>query len=449
MPVVIPPFSNVPAPNDDVKSAWAQQLTQYAVDHVNDTNDAHDASAISFVPTGTIAATTVQAAIVEVSAEVSAGIIDHGLLLGLGDDDHPQYAKATDLALHISDEADAHDASAISFTPVGTIAATDVQAAIAELLSEGGAGGSAPGGSSRQVQFNNGDDLGGATKVEITTDGNLMLVGNTGFPVGAAGRTKVVDVAIGNRVLPFMIHEHGRPALVPPGGWVHGAVAPLITSPVAASLNPVGLPAPTVAGTLTAATIGVTGANAAATRKVELRVNTPATNAVVSVHSQIELFGVVQGGFIGSMRWAPALPQPSTSRAFCGFNNAGGSPTDVNPSSLVSQFGMGWDAGDTNVQVMHNDTSGVATKVDLGSGFPKAAESLYELIVYVPWGVAEINWMVINHQIGAMATGVTGVITTNMPDDGNTLGPRTWMSVGGTSSAIGMTLFGWDFWTAF
>jgi len=32
MPVTIPPFSNVPAPGDDVKSAWAQQLTQYAVD---------------------------------------------------------------------------------------------------------------------------------------------------------------------------------------------------------------------------------------------------------------------------------------------------------------------------------------------------------------------------------------------------------------------------------
>lgn len=40
---------------------------------------------------------------------------------------------ATNLTNHINDTTDAHDASAISFTPAGTIAATDVQAAIEEL----------------------------------------------------------------------------------------------------------------------------------------------------------------------------------------------------------------------------------------------------------------------------------------------------------------------------
>jgi hypothetical protein len=40
---------------------------------------------------------------------------------------------AGDLAAHIADGTDAHDASAISFAPAGTIAATDTQAAIEEL----------------------------------------------------------------------------------------------------------------------------------------------------------------------------------------------------------------------------------------------------------------------------------------------------------------------------
>lgn len=44
---------------------------------------------------------------------------------------------------HVNDTSDAHDASAISFSPTGTIAATDVQAAIAEVASEA-SGGSAP-----------------------------------------------------------------------------------------------------------------------------------------------------------------------------------------------------------------------------------------------------------------------------------------------------------------
>src|SRR5204863_5118002 len=37
------------------------------------------------------------------------------------------------LNAHLIDAVDAHDASAISFTPAGTIAATDVQGALAEV----------------------------------------------------------------------------------------------------------------------------------------------------------------------------------------------------------------------------------------------------------------------------------------------------------------------------
>ena len=44
-----------------------------------------------------------------------------------------------DLSAHLADAADSHDASAVSFVPTGTIAATDVQAAIAEVAAEAGA----------------------------------------------------------------------------------------------------------------------------------------------------------------------------------------------------------------------------------------------------------------------------------------------------------------------
>jgi hypothetical protein len=55
--------------------------------------------------------------------------IDHTGLTGAGS------------STHEADATDAHDASAISFSPAGTIAATDVQAAIEEVAAEAGAGG--------------------------------------------------------------------------------------------------------------------------------------------------------------------------------------------------------------------------------------------------------------------------------------------------------------------
>lgn len=45
------------------------------------------------------------------------------------------------LSAHTSDTTDAHDATAISFAPAGTIAATNVQAAIEEVATEAGGGG--------------------------------------------------------------------------------------------------------------------------------------------------------------------------------------------------------------------------------------------------------------------------------------------------------------------
>jgi hypothetical protein len=77
--------------------------------HLNDTTDAHDASAISNVPAGSIVATDAQAAINELDGDIQG---------------------------HINDATDAHDASAISNAPAGNLAATDVQGALNELQSD-------------------------------------------------------------------------------------------------------------------------------------------------------------------------------------------------------------------------------------------------------------------------------------------------------------------------
>lgn len=86
--------------------------------HLNDASDAHDASAVSSVPAGNLAATDVQSALNELQSDIDT--------------------RATTTALndHINDASDAHDASAVSSVPSGNLAATDVQAALNELQSD-------------------------------------------------------------------------------------------------------------------------------------------------------------------------------------------------------------------------------------------------------------------------------------------------------------------------
>lgn len=86
--------------------------------HLNDTTDAHDASAISNVPSGNLAATDVQGALDELQSDVDTRALD------------------SSLTSHITDTVDAHDASAISNIPSGNLAATDVQGALNELQTD-------------------------------------------------------------------------------------------------------------------------------------------------------------------------------------------------------------------------------------------------------------------------------------------------------------------------
>lgn len=148
--------------------------------HTGDTSAAHPASAIEFTPNGSIAATDVQAAIQEVRDEAGGGgaptTVDY--LVGTADgglsneivvgttpggelggtwasptvdathsgSSHAAVQAAAEataaaaLSAHTGDTVDAHDASAISFVPNGSIAATDVQAAIQEVRDEASGG---------------------------------------------------------------------------------------------------------------------------------------------------------------------------------------------------------------------------------------------------------------------------------------------------------------------
>ena len=89
-------------------------------EHVDNPTDAHDASAVSLVPPTDYDATDVQAFADEISGSLDGRF-------GYVEERIEEHEEAT---------SNAHAASAIMFQPTGTIAADNVQAAIAEVASE-------------------------------------------------------------------------------------------------------------------------------------------------------------------------------------------------------------------------------------------------------------------------------------------------------------------------
>jgi hypothetical protein len=306
------------------------------------------------------------------------------------------------------------------------------------------ASGGAPGGSTTQMQFNNAGTFAGAS--EVLVENNQLRLATAGSVVApAASGVKLVGRADAGRVLPAMLSQDGivrefQTSLARASILVWKAV------PGSTTVSAFGSAAPSSTGTITSVGIS-TSSMIGYMPRVEYLVTTPATNAVAGFRGTVALVGVGapaagMGGFHAVGRWGPAIGvATATHRSFTGMANATSVPTDVEPSNLVNCVGMGWDAADANVQIMHNDGAGSCTKIDLGASFPVPTtdrSALYEVALFSPRGTTQsVDWMVTDAISGATAS---GTITTNLPSTSTLLAPRGWVSAGGTSSAIGYAL---------
>jgi hypothetical protein len=201
-----------------------------------------------------------------------------------------------------------------------------------------------------------------------------------------------------------------------------------------------GINAVTAIGTATAAGLATTNVYTWV-HGVEYLVTAASATAIAGVRYGQAVCGrgnaAGRGGFFLIFRWGPATGvATATHRAFCGLNVVG-TPTDVEPSSRVNILGMGWDAADSNIQFMHNDGSGTATKIDLGATFPVPTSDrskIYEIAMFCPPNGSTVSYQVTD--IGTEDT-TSGSVTTDMPSATALLAPLLACSVGGTSSVVG------------
>ena len=287
--------------------------------------------------------------------------------------------------------------------------------------------------------------------VVTLSDAGALTVPNSALPSAPAS---------GNVTI-FALDRNGKslPAFIDPEGFMTTVQADLGEFNVARFMPE--------ANTTTAADAGVpltnTGTFAAAAiattnfftmkRRLLCQVTVAATTAVAGVRGSQNAVRIgrtagAPGGFSSRIVWGPSTGvSTATTRAFCGFR-ATAAPTDVNPSSLLNLVGMGWDSGDTNVQMMTNDGAGTATKTDLGASFPRPNTdntTVYELQLYSPNSTTQsVNWRVIRYDTTGktIAAEATGTITTDLPANTVLMAPHVWMSVGGTSSVIGVACMG-------
>lgn len=281
------------------------------------------------------------------------------------------------------------------------------------------------------------------TDATITTG---QLVVPTSSPTASAADTyKLFARSVGGRIMPAFVGPSALDSVLQPHIG-RNKIAHVSAAGNSTTITNVGTAALTATGTATAANVATTNVYTRM-RILESLVTTASTSAVAGFHQpavQYTLGGTSQfAGFHLVARFGPSTGvTTSTRRLFAGLSSSTSAPTDVNPSSLTNIIGVGYDAADTNMQIMHNDASGTATKIDLGASFPRPSADrtkMYELALFSPPnGGSEVDYMVTDLGTGAVASGT--ISSADVPATTTFLGFRCYSSVGGTSSVTGIAL---------
>lgn len=399
--------------------------------------------------TGSFAATIANDAVTNAkAADMATATIKGRATAGTGDPEDLTGAQATALL-------DEFTSGAKGLVPASGGGTTNFLRADGTFAAPPGGGGGSPGGSSGELQYNSAGAFAGAADVEIE-GGQLRLPAIPTPSAPASGGVKLYGTgAFGPERLGF-IGPDGKVRLLQNdlGEFSVSRFQPAVALNSLVGENSLNLVA---LGTGTAANPAITRLHTMKPR-LDVLVTTASTTAIAGVRPAAAAGRPVRvgcdanapGGFLARFMWAPATGVANaTHRAFCGLDGTTNVPTDVENSSLVTGIvGMGWDTADTNIQIMHNDLSGAATKIDLGASFPVPSADrgeVYELQLYSPNSLTQsVSYRVIRYDTtdNTIAAEAAGTITTNLPPVTTLLGAHVRMSVGGTSSVVGIACMG-------
>jgi hypothetical protein len=196
----------------------------------------------------------------------------------------------------------------------------------------------------------------------------------------------------------------------------------------------------TLQGTATAVAVSNTSIQTKKTR-LKIGVSTPALNGICGYRST-SAFNIIGTGWKFCVGFGVSDTGFNTNaRQFYGMTATTASlglSSTVTVESLLNIIGIGSDASDTNLQVFHNDGSGTATKIDLGSNFPAnrtsgaVATDFFVFEMYNPF-----DSMNVYYKVTSLENNVTveGTITTNLPSDTTPITMQACRTSGASSNA--------------
>ncbi len=142
------------------------------------------------------------------------------------------------------------------------------------------------------------------------------------------------------------------------------------------------------------------------------------------------------GGFFYTCRFA-INSTTANQRLFVGLDDrTAATSTTQNPSAITNMVGVGWDSADSNLQIMGNDATGTATKIDAGANFPaNNTTAVYEFVMFAPPNGSSVGYRLTRLDTGDETSGsITN--STDLPANTTFLTHHEYMNNGGTAASV-------------
>lgn len=203
------------------------------------------------------------------------------------------------------------------------------------------------------------------------------------------------------------------------------------------SFNYIGMGAATIVGTVTHPVLTSTYLRTQIRRFTITSTNT--ANSVASIRQTVASIwrGLAPhiGGFFFSCRFAVSSTTAGQRLAVGILAQTTGILTTIAPSQLTDCVILGYDATDTNMQIMYNDSTGVCDKINLGSAFPvNDPTAVYELILCCPANGDSIHYRVTNLVSEATISGE--ILEGNLPSKATFLTWNAYLNNNGLAESV-------------
>jgi len=273
---------------------------------------------------------------------------------------------------------------------------------------------------------------------ELSGTFDSLPLNNTTDPSAPTGGIILYSKSVAGRSLPKFMPPSGLDNVLQPA--IFGNRMAIASPGSATALSYFGMGAFTAVGTVSHPALAA-GTLRSSTSRAILTSAATAGSASELRYAATQCFpgSGSMGGFFAVFRFGVSSSVATQRLAVGLWASVAATTVTIEPSTLVNGIWVGNDAADTNLQLMRNDGSGTATKIDLGSDFVKnQPEGIYELVLFCKPGDTTIYYRV--KRLDA-AGEVSGSLTTDIPAATTFLTPHFYLNNGGTAAAVILDMY--------